>query len=201
MKNNIKLLFLGALCTAVFTGCEENTELPAHPTYKAVEDFNEGADNTLLVIDGWKNYASAGSTLWKQQVFHDDGYAEFNPFGSGDASNIGWLISPMVELAENNSDFLRFKASQSFLTSADNKLEVFVSTDYDGTNVEAATWVALNPNVPVSSLPYFQYVDSGELPLSAFSGQAYIAFKVTGSGTNTALDGAYQVDSFRLYTK
>ncbi len=201
MKSKLKYILFAALLTGIFIGCDDDTDLPPYNALDLAQDFDTGTDNTLLVIDGWKNYASEGSALWKTQIYQSDGYAEFNPFGSGDASNVGWLISPAFTLAENNNTFARFRASQSFVSSTSNTLEALVSTDYDGTNVEAATWVPLHPNVPTSALDYYEYVDSGELSLSAFSGTAYIAFRVTGSGTNTALDGAYQVDSFRIYTK
>ena len=48
---------------------------------------------------------------------------------------------------------------------------------------------------------YFEFIKSGEIDLSAYKGNINIAFKVKGSGTNNALDGSYQVDAIRIYTK
>jgi hypothetical protein len=55
--------------------------------------------------------------------------------------------------------------------------------------------------LPTTSSPYFEFIKSGEIDLSAYKGNINIAFKVKGSGTNNALDGSYQVDAIRVYTK
>lgn len=192
-----------ALTVASFTGCDDDTDIPSYTPLVLAEDFVGGTDNTTLVIDGWLNYASEGSAVWKYQEYSGDGYAEFTSYNSGDAVNVAWLISKKVELPEGVEAFTRFRASQSFLTDPDlNKLEVFVSNDFDGTNVEAATWHELNPTaLPTPDLDYYQYVDSGAMSLAGYTGNVYVAIRVTGSGTNTSLDGSYQIDNFRIYTK
>jgi hypothetical protein len=200
MKSNLRYILFTALSVVAFS-CDDDTDLPAYTPLDFAEDFNEGADNTLLAIDGWKNYAEAGTAVWKNQQFSNNGYAEFSSFQSGEATNIAWLISPAIALEEDNDKTLRFQVSQSFVSSTANKLEVLVSTNFDGTNVTGATWTALNANIPGTDAEYFLFQDSGEIDLAGFSGNAYVAFKVTGSGTNTSLDGSYQIDSFRIYTK
>jgi hypothetical protein len=198
-----KYFFFAALTAAVFTACEDDTDLPPYAPMLLAEDFDEGADNIPLVVEGWTNYASEGTAIWKHQVFSGDGYAEFSSFSSGDAVNVGWLISKKVTLAADNDAVVRFLASHSFLTDeVNNKLEVFVSNDFDGTNVDAATWTELTPEaLPTPDNDFYEYVDSGEMSLSDFSGEVYVALRVTGSGTNTSLDGSYQVDRFRIYEK
>ena len=186
---------------ALFTGCvsDEDTELPNYTPVVLGQDFNQGADNTVLEIEGWLNYAQEGTALWEIQQFSGNGYAEFSSFQSPDATNIGWLISPAFTLEENNSRNLRFQASQSFVSSPANSLQVLVSTNFDGTNVEDATWTPVEANLPGTDAEYFEFLDSGAISLAGFSGTAYVAFKVTGSGTNTSLDGSYQVDNVRVY--
>lgn len=202
MKNLRYILFAGLLAVT-FAACDDDTDLPPYAPVLLGEDFDEGADNIPLVIDGWTNFASSGTVIWKHQVFSGDGYAEFNPFGSGEASNIAWLVSKKVTLAEDNNAYVRFLASHAFLSDAvNNKLEVFASDDFDGTNVNAATWTELTPAaLPSPSNDFYEYVDSGEMSLSAFSGDVYVAIRVTKSDSNNALDGSYQVDRFRIYEK
>lgn len=202
MKNLRYILFAGLLAMA-FVACDDDTDLPPYAPVLLGEDFDEGADNIPLVVEGWTNYASSGTAIWKHQVFNGDGYAEFNPFGSGEASNIAWLISKKVTLAQDNNAYVRFLASHAFLSDpVNNKLEVFASDDFDGTNVNTATWTELTPEaLPTPANDFYEYVDSGEMSLSAFNGDVYVAIRVTGSGTNSALDGAYQVDRFRIYEK
>jgi hypothetical protein len=200
MKSKFRYIIFAALSVGILS-CDDDTDLPVYTPLDYAQDFNEGADNSILVTEGWRNYAEAGTALWKIQEYSNNGYAEFTSYQSGEASNIAWLISPAIALEENNDKTLRFYVSQSFVSSTANKLEVLVSTNYDGTNVAGATWTAVNANLPGTDAVYFEFQDSGEIDLSGFSGNAYVAFKVTGSGTNTSLDGSYQIDNFRIYTK
>jgi len=197
--NKIKYVLFAAMFAGILTGCVEDTELPAHTALVLGQDFDQGADNTLLEIPGWTNYAEQGTSLWKIQQFSGNGYAEFSSFQSGEATNVGWLISPAFTLEENNSRLLRFYVSQSFVSSTSNSLQVYISTNYDGTNVADATWTEVQANIPGTDAEYFLFQDSGEISLAGFSGDAHVAFKVTGSGTNTALDGSYQIDNVRVY--
>jgi len=162
------------------------------------EDFETSINNTNLDFVGWKNFAQAGSWLWREKVFSGNGYAEFSTFGSGSASNIAWLISPGINMDAQANEYLNFKSAQHHLDSPDNKLEVFVSTNYDGTNVLAATWMPISASLASQSNAWYEFVDSGLINLSSYTGTLYVAFKVTGSGTNLLLDGAYQIDDFSI---
>ena len=93
-----------------------------------------------------------------------------------------------------------FEVAQHHLDvdSPNNSLQVFISTNYDSTNVLAATWTPLQGNIPTKSVAWYQFVASN-VDLSAYHGKAHIAFKFKGSGTDTTLDGAFQVDNFLFY--
>lgn len=199
MKNFRYILF-AAVVAGIFASCDDDTDLPPYEPIYVGQDF-PGSDNVVLAIENWTNFAEAGSALWKTQVYSGNSYAEFNPFQSGDASNIGWLVSEKIVLPENNNMTLRFQVSQSYVTSSANKLEVLVSTNFDPATMDPtdATWTAVNANIPGTDAEYFLFQDSGEIALAPFSGDVYVAFKATGSGTNTSLDGSYQIDSFRVY--
>lgn len=164
------------------------------------EDFQEAIDNTNLNIAGWVNFAEAGTKLWKEEVFSGNGYAELSSFNSGNASNIVWLVSPAIDFTGYTSKMITFKVAQHHLDvdSPDNSLEVLVSTDFDGTNVLAATWTAVDADLPTSDTAWYEFVNS-VVDLSAYSGNVYVAFKFKGSGTNTTLDGAFQVDDLKAY--
>ena len=96
---------------------------------------------------------------------------------------------------------MQFRANQSYVSSGANSLEVFIATDYNGNNLTTANWQPITAKLPTTSTPYFEYVNSGEIDLSSYTGKINIAFKVKGSGTNATLDGTYQVDAIRVYTK
>ena len=163
------------------------------------ESFNEAIDNTNLDITGWTNFAEAGSELWTEQVFSGNGYAEFSAFQTGDVSNIGWLISPGIDMDAQDGEVLSFQTAQHHLDSAENTLEVFVSTDFNGTDVLSATWEPITTATLADiNDSWYSFVGSGPIDVSSYTGTLYVAFKVTGSGTNTALDGAYHVENVAI---
>lgn len=161
------------------------------------EDFQEAIDNTNLDIADWTNFAEVGGELWTEQVFSGNGYAEFSGYLTGDAVNIGWLVSPGIDMDAQDNEFLNFQTAQHHLDSVDNTLEVFVSTDFSG-DVLSATWEPIEANLAGISDSWYQFKDSGLIDISSHSGTLHVAFKVVGSGTNTSLDGAYFVEDFRI---
>lgn len=165
------------------------------------EDFDSGTDNTDLDFSNWTNFAETGSELWTEQIFSGNGYAEFSGFRTNDPVNVGWLVSPSVDMSAHSQVFVNFQLAQHHLDSDQNTLEVFVSTDFDGTNVTAATWEKINANIPTMSDSWYAFKDGGLIDLSAYTGTLYVGFKFVGSGTDTTLDGAYMVDDFKVLAK
>jgi hypothetical protein len=163
------------------------------------EDFQTSTNNTNLNTTGWTNFAEAGTWVWREKIFSGNGYAEFSAFG-GQALNKAWLISPALDFTGYTNKSVQFKIAQHHLDidSPNNGLEVLVSTNFDGTNVLAATWVAVPANIPTTSTAWYAFLGSN-VDLSSYSGTIHVAFKFTGSGTNTTLDGAFQVDDFKAF--
>ena len=162
------------------------------------EDFQSAIHNTNLDFPGWTNFAEEGAWVWRERVYSGNGYTEFSTYNSPDDVNIAWLISPGVDLDAQENEFLNFKMAQHHLQSDLNTAEVFISTDFDGSNVLGATWISVSANLPSQSNSWYQFVDSGLIDLSSYSGTLHVAFKVTGSGTDQTLDGAYQLDDFTI---
>jgi hypothetical protein len=204
MKTNNFLTILGCIIFLLTTSCspEDDIKNPDFNPLVFSEDFSKGAvDNVVLNLEGWNNIAEVGTAKWKTQIYSGNPYAEFSSFQSGDVVNIGWLVSPVINMDTFEGEILQFQASQSFVSSSANSLEVLIATNYTGNNLATANWEPVNANLPTTSSPYFEFIKSGEIDLSAYKGNINIAFKVKGSGTNNALDGSYQVDAIRVYTK
>ena len=161
------------------------TEQRCDPVFE--ESFSNSIDNTILDTPGWINYAEAGSELWMEDVFSGNGYARFSAFGSGESSNIGWLITPAIDLDAQDGEILTFQTEHSYPDAGHDPLEVLISTDFDGTEagIATATWVPLTFDVSyiVDYNTWFNFTSSGPIDLSGYSGTAYIAFKYTGSDT------------------
>ena len=162
------------------------------------EDFQTASNNTNLDLTGWSNFAEEGSRVWREKVYSGNGYAEFSTYNAPDDVNIAWLVSPGLDLDAQGVEFLNFKMAQHHLSSVDNTVEVLVSTDYDGSDVLSATWNSVAATLPTQSNSWYDFIDSGLVDLSSYSGTLYVGFKVTGSGTDDNLDGAYQLDDFTI---
>lgn len=171
---------------------------PIPPFY--MEDFQTAIDNTNLNIANWTNVATAGTKLWKEEVFAGNGYAEFSAYGSGNTQNVVWLVSPAINFSAYTTKQIDFEIAQHHLDidSPNNSLQVLISTDFAG-NVTTATWTALNANLPVKATSWYEFLKSS-IDVSSYSGSnVRIAFKFTGSGTDTTLDGAFQIDNFKVF--
>ena len=166
------------------------------------ETFDNVVDNTNFDYSGWVNFAEVGGELWTEQLFSGNGYVEFSGFRTGDDVNIGWLVTPAFDLTGATDAFVNFKLAQHHLDDEDNNtLEVFVSTDFDGSNVTAATWEKLDVPIPGEDVSWYAFQDVGLVDVSSYSGILYVAFKYVGSGTNTSLDGGYFVDDVLFLKK
>lgn len=204
MKTNKFLSIIGFVFVLTLTGCspEDDIKNPDFAALLFAEDFAAGAvDNTVLNTPNWMNFAETGTAKWKEQVYSGNAYAEFSSFQSTNAVNVAWLVSPKINMDTNEGETLVFRSSQSYVSSSANSLEVLISTNFDGTNVTAATWTPLAATLPTASSTYFEFIKSGEIDLSQYTGNITLAFKVKGSGTNSTLDGSYQIDDIRIFTK
>jgi len=187
-----------------FTSCtsESDVEYPKAKTTLFVENFTDNTDGQVLNSTGWTNYAQAGTKKFTEEVYQDNGYAEFTSFNSGQASNIAWLISPAFDMSKQDGEKLVFQSAHAFLKSFDNTLELMVSTDYDGNiaNFNQSSWLSLPINTPKPNSDFYVWVNSGEVDLSKFNGTLHFAFKIKGNGLpNSNVSATYQIDNIRLY--
>lgn len=203
----IALYSLSALFAFAFTGCTDESDIENKQTKRTlfIENFTDNTDGQDLNTPGWTNYAQIGTYRFTEEVYQGDGYAQFTSFQSSAANrqplNVAWLISPAFDMDKQEGEKLVFQSAHAFLSSADNTLELMVSTDYDGTiaNFNQASWVNIPVKTPTVFNDFYEYVNSGEVDLSKFQGTLHFAFKVKGSGTNQNLDATFQIDNIRLY--
>ncbi len=143
------------------------------------QDVNSGGFTTQVVT---------GTLDWGIQEFSNNNFAKMSNFSGGTSNESeSWYITPAVDLSSATSPIFSFANSANF---AGADLEVFMSTDYDGTSApSSASWSAMTANLSTGS---YEWVNSGELSVSSTSATTYFAFKYTG----TANDGkTWQVDS------
>lgn len=201
-----KILVLSFSALLTISGCSPENDIknPDLIPFALYEPFSANTqDGDVLDLAGWTNYAEAGVVKWKEGVYYSDKYAEFSAYQSGQQLNIGWLISPAIDMANFPSGKLAFDVAQAYVESRSNSLEVLVSTDFDGTNVELATWESKTFNLPpLGDSTNFDFFSSGPIDLSEYVGEIYIAFKVKGGDDDPGLlDGTYELDNIRIYNK
>ncbi|MFV9549736.1 DUF5689 domain-containing protein [Algibacter sp. PT7-4] len=167
------------------------------------EDFESQKNNKPIEIEGWTNYIEAGTEAWEGYSSTSSNAslgrsARFQSSSSGDVSNIGWLITPAINLDTQNGETLHFKTSNSLADSS--YMEVLYSLDWDGNeaNITASTWGVLSAAYVVKDSDSFsEWFSSGNVDLSCISGTIYIAFKYTGGG-QAAFDGIYELDEISV---
>lgn len=208
MINKFRTYSFCAIFAIAMVSCVAEDDYATPPVGTAVltENFQAITNNTNLDLTNWTNFAEAGTSLWREKTYTSggvtNGYAEFSAYNSGNATNTVWLVSPALDGNAYAKKGVSFKVAQHHLDidTPSNSLQVLVATNYDGTNVKAANWTVLPANIPTMNIDWYEFISSN-INLSAYKGTIHIAFKFTGSGTNTALDGAFQVDDFVYYNQ
>ena len=134
------------------------------------EDFQSVKNNVNFTLPGWSNIVEKASKLWKSMLYAGNGYAEFNTTSTTAAENVAWLVTPKINLNGYKNAVLSFRSAQHDLKvdSPLNTLEVYISTDFNGSNVTKAKWTKLQANLPSLSTPTRQFISSGGIDLSAY---------------------------------
>jgi len=206
----IKLLILALVAFTPFTGCApeddiKNSDLSPYLFYEEFLSVKEETEGDPLEILGWTNFAQAGTVKWNQGFYSGTKYAEFTSYQSNEPSNIAWLISPPINMDLLENEKLAFDVAQAYVSSSSNSIELLYSTNYDGTNVTAATWIPLTfTKPPLDYDTNFDFFSSGKIDLSnkeIFTGNINLAFRCKGSGTNFSLDGTYEIDNIRIFNE
>lgn len=165
------------------------------------EDFQSVKNNVNFTLPGWSNIVEKATKLWKSMVYGGNGCAEFNTTSTTAAENIAWLVSPKINMTGYKNAVLSFRSAQHDLKvdSALNSLEVYVSTNFDGSSISKAKWTKLTAKFPSLATPTRQFISSGGIDLSSYSGNIHIAFKYIGSGKDKTLNGAFMVDDVKIF--
>ncbi|OBX25280.1 hypothetical protein LX77_01236 [Gelidibacter algens] len=176
------------------------------------EDFESMPTNKVISGNGWTSYAEVGTLNWKIATTTDIGnpgpgnkIAAMKAYNSGTPVNIAWLITPPINLNALDKAYANFISSNS--SEDGSELELLISSNWDGTadQVTSATWKVLPATIVSDDVFYQDWVDSGLIDLSPYSGTIYIAFKYIGgdnSGNtnpiNGTIDGTFEVDNFKI---
>jgi len=168
------------------------------PVAEVNEEFNTVEDYTDVNLPGWTNIIVAGDRKWQGKTFSNNKYAQATGHNSGLDAMETWLITPPV-INTSGDKTLTFKGAIAYWEhlAGNVPMTVLASTDYDGSNFETATWTELSPNLPDENSANYSWIESGDVSLANFVGNVAIAFKYTGSDTEST---SFQVDDVVIST-
>ena len=148
------------------------------------EDFDLLSPGSILSISGWKNIPETGAQHFYVKATSKEKFAAIDAFACSQPRVVTWLISPAIPLSGTSGARLSFDTRDGFDNGA--TLRVFISTNYDGSNVPARSkWTELPATIAQGSVGVqsSQWKNSGNISLSGYKGTCWIAFKYEGSDT------------------
>ncbi len=166
------------------------------PVISIDEDFQSYANHAVINNHGWIAIAEEGGRNWICRTFDDNHYAQATAFNSPDPKNIMWMITPPVDLDRITNPVLEFQSAKAFYTH--DGFDVYIATDFDGTDVEEANWETLPATLAGEDDSDNVWIDSGIIDLSQYSGVIHIAWRYEASAPNNKT-GTFRVDNVKLY--
>lgn len=156
------------------------------PVNEVNEAFNSVVDYEDVDISGWTNIYLVGNRKWQGKSFSGNKYVQATGYNSGLTALECWLITPPVINTASDKK-MSFKCAMAYWehNAGNQPITVLASTNFDGTNVETATWTELSCDLPTSGSTNYEFIESGVISLAQFTGNVSIAFKYTGSATES----------------
>ncbi|MFT3884121.1 MAG: DUF5689 domain-containing protein [Flavobacteriales bacterium] len=167
------------------------------PVASINEHFDAVTNNATITpaqVPCWGNTQTDGSRAWRGRADGANMCAEAAPI-SFDATSVEWLVTAPISFHSGMT--LSFRSAQ--LNWVHDGLTVWVSTDYT-TAVATATWTQVSgPTIAGSADASAAWVNSGNITLDSalpagYHGNFVIAFKYSGSGTDTGHNTIYRID-------
>ncbi len=185
---------------AVFTAprCTPPITIECNPVNGLLENFNSQIVNGPVNGLCWNTFATNGSLKWLIKDQGGNRVAEASILGTGDNANEMWMVTP--EIQSQGSDILTFdSACQNWNHDG---LTVWVSTNFDGSNISTANWMQLSPNLATNGTGNNVFVGSGNVSLqtalgAGYTGTYHVAFKYQASGVGGQTT-TYRVDNVSI---
>lgn len=162
-----------------------------NPVNEVSLDFSDAIVDTDYEKTGWVNFAEVGERLWQGKENSGEKCIQATAYGSTDASNVSWFVSPAVTVSNMAVKKVTFDCAAAYYT-AGATLEVFF-LEKNGTTLNQT---AINvSNIPGQGSTNYEFVKGLTGDLSSFEGKTgFIGFKYTGNKSAGAT-GTYQLDN------
>lgn len=165
------------------------------------ESFSDVATGKLTALKDWKNngdwfVSSKGGTDWMVTTYDFNQYLQYSA-NKTEGECVAWLVTPEISIATDSK--MSFDVKIGYWNA--DCLSVLVSTDFDGTDVDGATWEDITSDFNIPSEPtnkYGNFASAGLCDLSSYNGKKVrIAFKYKGDGANKKTT-TYQIDNIMI---
>jgi hypothetical protein len=107
-----------------------------------------------------------------------------------------WLITPAIDVS--TPKWLTFVTAKQVWVH--DGLTMLASTDFNGTDIQSATWTPVSATLAGQSDADHAWIPSGDIDLEQFSGPVFIAFRYVGSGPGGQTT-SYRVDDVKVREK
>ena len=169
--------YMGANGLTGNSGGYDEFFLGDQPSGEAVTAINEGFEGGSIPAN-WGNVQLQGNKNWFTTSFNNNYYAAMTGY-KGTAPFDSWLITPAINMDGVTTKKLSFRTQVNGYGSTTTTMKVFVLTSADPAT---ATRTELNckwATAPASG--YSDWVESGDIDLSSYSGIIYIGFQYAAS--------------------
>lgn len=157
------------------------------------ESFDNVGNNSNVDSPEWSNIAVKGTRLWQGKIFMNNHYAQATAFGDTSPEMETWLITPAITTTVPKK--ITFETAKSFYVQ--DGLSVWISSNFNGTDVSGATWTQLFPTLANAGSADNTFVPSGDVNLTGIPGPVRIGFRYVGSGPN-GQTGTFRVDNVKV---
>lgn len=164
------------------------------PVEGAVTSLDETFENGAIPQD-WTQVQIEGTKTWYVTSFSNNYYAAMTGY-KGTAPFDSWLLTPPIDIAGVSNKLFSFRTQVAGYGATTTTFDVYVLNSPDPAT--ATMKVKLSPALPSysSSAVYSDWVNSGDLDLSGFTGTIYIGFQY--AATQDANYATWCLDDVKL---
>lgn len=145
-------------------------------------------------LKGWRTVTASGNKAWTLQTLSGNTFAICTGYkGTPGATGFdAWLITPAIDTDNMRHKNLSFTSGVGY--TGDGILEVYVM---DNADPATATLTRLSPDIPLPTGSWSEFIPSGNIDLSPFSGIIHIGFRYTAPPAAFGYT-TYRVDDIRI---
>lgn len=158
-------------------------------------DFEDGTDYENVALNGWQQFFQGEVTdrTFAYRSYSDNRYAQITAYSSEGALTgtvDTWLVSPALSLDEATDKVVSFETSNAYANGAS-----FAAYIMDAPNPAQATVLTELSSAVIADdqLANYEFVASGDIDLSSYSGVVYIGFRYLAEVGQTT---TFQLDNF-----